>query len=95
MTNKLGRFGYFELRARRDNLLCAEGETLRAHEFHYSQSGSEGSDFELTKPGGAGFALSVHATETLYAGYPHISFAGENNAAKRFTEACVRYSRSA
>jgi cobyrinic acid a,c-diamide synthase len=37
MTGKLSRFGYVEGRALRDNLLMREGETIRAHEFHYSK----------------------------------------------------------
>ncbi len=36
MGDKLTRFGYCEARARVQTLLAAEGETLRGHEFHYS-----------------------------------------------------------
>jgi len=36
MGNKLIRFGYCEARATQQTLLAAEGETLRGHEFHYS-----------------------------------------------------------
>ena len=37
MTNRLARFGYVEAEAIRDNLITRMGETLRAHEFHYSK----------------------------------------------------------
>ncbi len=36
MTNKLNRFGYCNAKADKDTLLCASGEVLRGHEFHYS-----------------------------------------------------------
>jgi len=36
MGNKLTRFGYCEARATQQTLLAAAGETLRGHEFHYS-----------------------------------------------------------
>jgi len=36
MGSKLTRFGYCEARATQQTLLAAAGETLRGHEFHYS-----------------------------------------------------------
>lgn len=37
MGNRLKRFGYCEATANHDTLLAAAGETLRGHEFHYSE----------------------------------------------------------
>ncbi|MDR3280788.1 MAG: cobyrinate a,c-diamide synthase [Synergistaceae bacterium] len=37
MTSRLEHFGYVEGTASRDNLLMKRGDTLRAHEFHYSK----------------------------------------------------------
>jgi cobyrinic acid a,c-diamide synthase len=37
MTERLSRFGYVEGRALVDNLIMGRGETVRAHEFHYSK----------------------------------------------------------
>lgn len=36
MEGRLKRFGYCQATAMQDTLLAAEGETLRGHEFHYS-----------------------------------------------------------
>ncbi|MDR0906538.1 MAG: cobyrinate a,c-diamide synthase [Oscillospiraceae bacterium] len=91
MTGGLRRFGYFTMTAERDNLLCRRGETIRAHEFHYSESDDEGAEFALAKPGRDASASSVHASATLYAGYPHLNFAGESAAAERFVQACAAY----
>ena len=93
MTPTLRRFGYFTMTAIRDNLLCRAGDTINAHEFHYSASENEGSAFGLTKPSqNIVSARTGHASGTLYAGYPHFSFAGNFAAAQRFVEAAVRYS---
>ncbi|MHA7847318.1 cobyrinate a,c-diamide synthase [Serratia sp. D1N4] len=40
MGERLTRFGYCQWQARTDTLLAAEGETLRGHEFHYSDFSS-------------------------------------------------------
>lgn len=38
MGSRLKQFGYITLTANSDSLLCRQGETLTAHEFHYAQS---------------------------------------------------------
>jgi cobyrinic acid a,c-diamide synthase len=59
-TEKLVRFGYITLRAEQDNLLCAAGESIRSHEFHYYESAEPGGCFTAEKPspGGAGPAFT-------------------------------------
>jgi cobyrinic acid a,c-diamide synthase len=44
MTDRRVHFGYVEAEARRGNLLTETGETLRAHEFHYSKLEGEPPD---------------------------------------------------
>lgn len=89
MKGKLVRFGYCELTARADDLLCKEGETLRAHEFHYSDSTDNGSDYLAARRGKTWECL--HADESGFYGYPHINLAGAPNAARRFLAAARRY----
>ncbi len=50
MEKRLTRFGYCEAKANRDTTLIAKGETLRGHEFHYSDFNSDLDPvFDITK----------------------------------------------
>lgn len=92
-TENLGRFGYVTLTANRDNLLCAQGEQLKAHEFHYWDSTSPGDAFHARKPLRKRNWNCVQARENLFAGYPHIYFYSNTQAALRFAKACLAWSR--
>ena len=87
-TGKLCRFGYMTLTAQKDTMLAAKGETIRAHEFHYWNSDNIGADYEITKASDNTAASGGYGTDTLYAGFPHIYFYGNEAAAKRFLKAC-------
>ena len=92
-TGKLSRFGYIEMTARSDGLLCNAGERLPAHEFHYWDSTTPGGAFQAQKPlSDRGWDCAWH-TPTLYAGFPHIHLAGCPKAAARFVAACTAYER--
>lgn len=75
MTKNLDRFGYITLVSKKNNMLCKKGDSINAHEFHYSQSSSYGSDFEAIKSNGKKWDC-IHTNENLFAGYPHINFWG-------------------
>ena len=89
MTGRLQPFGYVTLTAARDNLLCRVGERIRAHEFHYAQSGDNGTVFRAEKPNGRAWDC-VHATETLYAGFPHLYLRANPAFAQNFVRACAQ-----
>ena len=89
LTKKMQPFGYVTLTARRDNLLCRAGERIRAHEFHYAVSSDAGRDFDAQKPNGRAWAC-VHATETLYAGFPHLYFRANSAFAEHFVRRCAQ-----
>ena len=89
MTGRLQPFGYVTLTAARDNLLCRAGERIRAHEFHYAQSGDNGTAFRAEKPNGRAWDC-VHATETLYAGFPHLYLRANPAFAQNFVRACAQ-----
>ena len=84
---KLTRFGYVHLTARQDNLLCRAGESIPAHEFHHWDAEDTGDGFTAEKPSGRSWPC-VHATKTLYAGFPHFHFYANPSFAVRFYEAC-------
>jgi cobyrinic acid a,c-diamide synthase len=83
-AGKLRRFGYVTLTAERDNLLCRAGGSIRAHEFHYWDSGDPGGGFTARKAGRDISYACVHATETLYAGFPHLYFPANPEFAEKF-----------
>ena len=72
-TDKLQRFGYIELTAENDNMLCKRSEKILAHEFHYCESTDCGKNFTAEKADGRSWKC-VHANENLYAGFPHLYF---------------------
>lgn len=88
-TDRLQRFGYLQLTAQKDSLLCAKGDTFRAHEFHYCSSSDDGADFWAEKPSGAKRYLCGHLTDTMYAGFPHLYFPAHPALARRFVEKAV------
>lgn len=90
-TPKLQRFGYSTLTAAHDNLLCKGGESIRAHEFHYWDSPDPGSGFTARKAGRDLAYACVHATDSLYAGFPHLYFLANPAFAERFVERMIRY----
>ena len=91
LGNRLGPFGYITLTAKKDCLLCRAGEQLTAHEFHYARSTQPGDSFHAQKPLRNRGWDCIHGTDTLYAGYPHLHFAGNISAAQRFLSACCSY----
>lgn len=91
MTDRLTRFGYITLTAEKDTFLCKKGDTVRAHEFHYSDSTENGSAFTARKAGGKRFWPAVYAEGNILAGYPHIHFCGTPGWAENFVNACARW----
>ena len=90
-TPKLGRFGYIDITAKEDNLLCSAGESLPAHEFHYWDSDVAGEAFHAQKPQSTRNWDCAHATQTLYAGYPHLCLHARPQSLERFVRACAAY----
>ena len=91
-TEKLQRFGYATLTAKQDNLLCGAGESTRAHEFHYYESSFCGDAFTAQKPNGRAWDC-IHASESLYAGFPHLYFPANASFAERFVRKANDYAQ--
>ena len=71
---KLGRFGYIELTAKRNAGWVKEGEQIKGHEFHYWDCTKTGAAFHAQKPLRKKNWECIVAEENLFAGYPHIYF---------------------
>ena len=91
MTDRLVRFGYVNMTADTDNVLCKAGDSIHAHEFHYSDSDQNGSAFTVQKAGKTVSWPAAQANGTLYAGYPHLHLWGNIGFAENFVKACIRY----
>ena len=90
-VGKLVRFGYTKLTARADSLLFAAGETMPVHEFHHWDSTETGTDCIAQKANGRQWACGF-AGAHLYAGFPHLYWAG-TPLPERFVAAAVAYKR--
>ena len=92
-TGGLRRFGYVNLTARKDNLLCRAGEGFAAHEFHYWDSEVTGDGFVAQKPLRRSHWDCVVCDEHFWGGYPHLFFYSNPQMAKNFLNRCEQYHR--
>ena len=83
-TEKLTRFGYITLTAMEDNALCGKGDELRGHEFHYWDSTNTGTGFHAQKPLRKTNWDCIITKGNLWAGYPHIHFYSNIEAAAEY-----------
>ena len=90
MTKKLRNFGYYEIEAQRDNLLCRAGGKINAHFFHHSVSNCEGDCFMAVKNSGVSFPC-IAAKMNILAGCQHLHFWGNPDFALNFINTCVEY----
>ena len=91
-TGKLTRFGYVNLIAEEDNLLCRAGESIPAHEFHHWDCTEPGSRFTARKPSGRSWRCA-EAGKRLYAGFPHFHLLANPTFAVNFYNACLEVKR--
>ena len=100
MTGRLVRFGYVELSAQEETASKDKdsdtwrkapwldpGQTIRGHEFHYSDSTCNGEAFTAVKPNGRKWDCMV-AKGRILAGYPHLYYPSCPPLAERFVNAC-------
>mgnify|MGYP002517268127 CR=1 FL=1 len=95
-AGKLQRFGYMTLRANKDTMLAAKGHDITAHEFHYWNSDCTGADYSaysVIKASDKSVVMACYGNDTMYAGFPHIYFPGNKEAAVRFIMACSKYNK--
>lgn len=90
-TGKLVRFGYAHLTAKTDGMLLRAGETVPVHEFHHWDNTENGAEFTAQKPVSGRAWDCCFTGPTLYAGFPHLYFAGNPVLAQRFVTAASKY----
>ena len=90
-AGRLQRFGYMTLTAGRNTMLADKGKSFSAHEFHYWNSDCKGDTYSVTKASDGSVEIEGYGSDTLYAGFPHIYFPGNKEAARRFIKTCRCY----
>lgn len=86
----LVRFGYASLTAEEDSLLFRKGEAVPVHEFHHWDSTDPGAALAAQKPDGRAWRCGF-VSQSLYAGFPHLYWAGRPELAARFADAAAGY----
>jgi cobyrinic acid a,c-diamide synthase len=92
MSDKLQSFGYHELSARRDTLLCEAGDRINAHFFNYFECVNEGNrgDSFIAEKNGNTFPCIV-SKGNIFAGFQHLHFLVNPRFAGNFIGACQKY----
>lgn len=91
LTDRLQNFGYIRLTADKDTLLCKKGESINAHEFHYSKSNYDGDALTATKISTGKERSCIFANDNIFAGYPHLHLWGNIEFAKSLVNKCIEY----
>lgn len=88
-VGRLVRFGYADMTAKADSLLFHAGEHLYIHEFHHWDSTDNGSGFSVWKSEKVQWECGF-ASMSLYAGFPHLYWAG-TALPRRFVQAAQHF----
>jgi cobyrinic acid a,c-diamide synthase len=89
--------GYVEATPERDSLFAAAGETMRGHEFHYSEiaPAEEGGPwrpaYRVSRRRDATTRPEGFERGCVLASYVHVHFASHPGAAARFVRACQEF----
>ncbi len=92
-TGRPVRFGYAELTSTENTLVAAAGTPVRIHNFHYYESSERGGAYIATKPVSGRSYETGFGTETLYAGFPHLYFAGAPDLCARLATAARKFQK--
>ena len=95
MLPRLKALGYREVRLIRDGILGRAGQTIRGHEFHYSEIAKQNAAVETVyhvagRSTGALFREGYLVNRTL-GSYVHLHFGSRRSAAPAFVDSCRAY----
>lgn len=88
-AGRLVRFGYAAMTAKANSMLFRAGEALPIHEFHHWDSSENGTDFSVRKTEKRQWECGF-ANAHLYAGFPHLYWAG-TALPRRFVQAAQHF----
>ena len=91
-VGRLVRFGYAMLTPQADSMLFRAGEPVPVHEFHHWDSTCNGTAFAAAKANGRHWDCGF-ANGHLYAGFPHLYWAG-TPLPQRFVTAAAQYAQT-
>ena len=91
-VGRLVRFGYAALTPQADSMLFRAGEPVPVHEFHHWDSTCNGTAFAAQKANGHHWDCGF-ANGHLYAGFPHLYWAG-TPLPQRFVTAAAQYAQT-
>ena len=91
-VGRLVRFGYAALTPQADSMLFRAGEPVPVHEFHHWDSTCNGTAFAAQKANGRHWDCGF-ANGHLYAGFPHLYWAG-TPLPQRFVTAAAQYAQA-
>ncbi len=91
-VGRLVRFGYAALTPQADSMLFRAGEPVPVHEFHHWDSTCNGTAFAAQKANGRHWDCGF-ANGHLYAGFPHLYWAG-TPLPQRFVTAAAQYAQT-
>ena len=89
--NRLQRFGYVTLTTDRDSVMGPAGSVIRAHEFHYYDSTSNGDGCTAEKASNHLRYACCHVGSTLFAGFPHLYLPSASGFAEEFLRRAHAY----
>ncbi|MBM7623598.1 cobyrinate a,c-diamide synthase [Sporohalobacter salinus] len=96
MKNRLQAMGYTEAEVRENNILLNQGDSVRGHEFHYSELVGLPDDttyaYQLTGGKGKDNRLGGILKDNLLASYLHLHFAGNPVIIDNFINSCLKFS---
>ncbi len=102
VSSRLRSLGYREITLKQNSLIGSKGAVLRGHEYHYSTLLEDMSKktfldndikdiYNVTKRDGKTVDLSGFLKNNTLASYFHIHFGSNENCAKSFVKACLKY----
>ncbi len=89
-NKRLVNFGYKNIVSLNDNLLLNIDESIKGHEFHYYNCSDVGNDCICRKNSGLE-NRAIFANDHIFAGFPHLYFASNTNAIRKFMYKAKEY----